>query len=78
MSATPRPPDLLEELSVGLLSGVLPNNHHHDPFWDLEGRGVRRRRRLRKLQAFLAWIALGAMLLLTLIGPPAFHVHALF
>ncbi len=57
---------------MSLLSGVLPR--HHDPHWDLEGRGVRRRRALRRLQATLAWIDLGAMLLLAIAGPHAFRL----
>ena len=67
-----------EEPSMGLLSGVLPSNHRHDPFWGLEGRGVRRRRRLRRLQALLACLGLGAMLLLVLAGPAAYRVPPLF
>jgi hypothetical protein len=61
---------------MGLLSGVLPN--HRDPHWDLEGRGVRRRRRLRRAQALLAWIDLTGMLLLVLVGPAPFHLPNLF
>ena len=61
---------------MSLLSGVLPRQR--DPFWDLDGRGVRRRRRLRRAQAVLAWLDLGAMLLLVVAGPPAFHLHRLF
>lgn len=76
MSGETLVPDLLEEPSMGLLSGVLPSRR--DPFWDVEGRGVRRRRLLRRVQAFLAWIDLGAMLLLVLAGPPPFHLPALF
>jgi hypothetical protein len=57
---------------MGLLSGVLPN--HRDPFWDLEGRGVRRRRRLRRAQAFLAWLCLAAVVLLVVVGPAPFHL----
>jgi hypothetical protein len=62
---------------MGLLTGVLPRRGH-DPYWDLEGKGVRRRRRLRRLQAIFAWIDLGAMLLLVLAGPAAFRMPALF
>ncbi len=57
---------------MSLLSGVLPKRH--DPHWDLEGRGVRRRRALRRLQAALAWVDLGAMLLLAVVGPQAFRL----
>jgi hypothetical protein len=61
---------------MGLLAAVHPRRH--DPFWDLEGRGVRRRRRLRRLQALLAWVDLGAIALLALAGPATFRIADLF
>lgn len=57
---------------MSLLTGVLPKRR--DPNWDLEGRGVRRHRALRRLEAILAWIDLGAMLLLAILGPHAFRL----
>ncbi len=62
---------------MGLLSVVLPGRRR-DPLWDLEGSGVRRRRQIRRVQALLAWIDLGAVLVLGLIGPPPFHLPTPF
>jgi len=61
---------------MGFMSAALGRNR--DPFWDLEGKGVRRRRRLRRLQAVFAWIDLAAVLVLALAGPTAFRIHDLF
>ncbi len=61
---------------MGFLSIVLPRRR--DPHWDLEGSGVRRRRTVRRVQALLAWIDLGAVLLLGLIGPLPFHLPTPF
>jgi hypothetical protein len=40
----------------------------HDPFWDMEGRGVRRHRRVRKVMTILILVALGA--LVVVVFPP--------
>ena len=58
---------------MGLFAGTL-TRRRHDPYWDLEGKGVRRRRRLRRLQVLLAWVDLGAVAFLALAGPSAFHI----
>jgi len=45
-----------------------------DPWWDLEGTDVRRRRRFRALEAALAWAALASVALLALAGPASMSI----
>jgi hypothetical protein len=46
----------------------------HDPWWDLEGSDVRRRRRFRAVEAMLAWAALASVAMLALAGPASMSV----
>jgi hypothetical protein len=43
----------------------------HDPWWDLEGTAVRRWRRVRTLEAMLAWFCVVAVGLLATSGSSA-------
>jgi hypothetical protein len=50
----------------------LPFSRRRDPWWDLEGRSVRRDRRLRRFLQVL--VLLAALVLLALVfNPPAAH-----
>ena len=60
------------------MSRWLPNRQSRvDPWWDLEGpaaRDTRRRSRFRRIEASLAWLAVGAMSALSIAGPHAIRL----
>ena len=55
-------------------------SRRHDPWWDVDGpaaRTHRRSRRLRRIQASLAMLDLGALTLVAVAGPPALRLFFL-
>jgi hypothetical protein len=42
--------------------------NRHDPWWDLEGAGARRLRRMRHIEALMAWLGVVAVSLLAVVG----------